>query len=206
MSFITHKSLWPPFEIKSIRHSFSEARFSCLGWKRVKLDAERMACAVCTPLVFCLRAACMNSRFLCKGTPCCSDSAATCYFRTPSPPTLGVMGFSKAASYELVSAVFSESHSGTFVPWSLTPDAASVWEAFAKPWTMAAAICIISCWCQPKSCWAMQVPHCAGMLSWAQSLVTSQLCRSPGSPAGSSSRPPRLLNQIGPMGFFILIF
>lgn len=109
------------------------------------------------------------------------------------PPTLGVMGFSKAASYELISAVCSESHSGTLVPWSLTADTASVWEAFEMPWTTAAAIGVISRWCQPKSCRAVQVPHHAGMLSRAQSHVTSELRRSPGCPCQellTSSRAP----------------
>lgn len=145
------------------------------------------------PWSFCPCAACMHSGVLWRGAPFCSDPAATCYFRAPSPPTLGVMGFSKPASYELISTVSSESHSGTLVPWSLTADAASVWEAFEMPWTTAAAIGVISRWCQPKSCWAVQVPHHAGMLSRAQSHVTSELRRSPGCPCQellTSSRAP----------------
>lgn len=119
MSLLTQERSWPRFETESIGYEFSESRFSCLGWKWLKPIAEWWPAQCAHAWFCCLRAACINSGVLCRGTPFCSDSAITCYFRTPSRPTSGEMGFSKAASYELLSAVSWESHSGTLVPWLL---------------------------------------------------------------------------------------
>lgn len=82
----------------------------------------------------------------------------------------------------------------------MTSDAASAWEACEMCWTTAAVVGVISRWCQPESCWAVQVPCHTGMLCWAQSHVmsslTGELRRSPGCPARNSSCPPGLVGRL----------
>lgn len=157
-----------------------------------------MACTMYTVLVFFRLHAVRTKRGApCIGTPFRSGSATTRYLGPQVLPFLGVMEFTKAASYELINAVILESRIGTSVPRLMTHDPSGVWEASKCLQPLPLLRCPLP---------SMSVTSAAGLAGapprgpapWPGATLHLLLPRAtqvPGCPARSSSCPPGPVNQ-----------